>query len=66
MIVLSQDRGRVKDTIEIGAATRFQPSLAKGWMYLGTTNGQLMGIDLDDRSADGWTMWGGGPTHNGA
>ncbi len=44
---------------------RFQPALAGGRLFIGTTNGKLIAVDLADPTADGWTMWGGGPTHNG-
>ena len=66
IVVLAQDKGRVLMTIEIGSPMRFQPSLAKGRLFIGTTEGYLIGINLKDNSADGWTMWGGGPTHNGS
>jgi len=65
IMVLSQKNGDTQDVIKIGSTMRFQPSLAKGMLYVGTVDGQLIGIDLDDSSADGWYMWGGGPTHNG-
>ncbi len=66
VLILSQDRGTVLDTIKIGSQMRFQPSLAKGMLFVGTADGKLIGINLKDPSADGWTMWGGGPSHNGA
>jgi Ca-activated chloride channel homolog len=65
LIILSQARGEVLETIHLDAPMRFQPSLAKGRLYIGATNGDLISLDLADPSADGWTMWGGGPTHNG-
>lgn len=64
--MLSQSSGKTLDTIKLGSTMRFQPSLAKGMLYVGTADGRLIGIDLEDKSADGWLMWGGGPTHNGA
>lgn len=65
VIVLDRKKGRIKDTIEINSPMRFQPALAKGRLFVGTTEGVLVSIDLADEDADGWTMWGGGPTHNG-
>jgi outer membrane protein assembly factor BamB len=65
IVVLSQKNGNTEDVIKIGATMRFQPALAKGMLFVGTSDGQLIGINLDDKSADGWNMWGGGPTHNG-
>jgi Ca-activated chloride channel family protein len=66
IVVLSQKNGNTEDVIKIGSTMRFQPALAKGMLFVGTSDGQLIGIDLEDKSADGWSMWGGGPTHNGA
>ena len=44
---------------------RFQPALAAGRIFVGTTRGTLVCIATGDPSLDGWTMWGGGPRHNG-
>jgi Ca-activated chloride channel family protein len=44
---------------------RFQPALAGGSIFVGTTRGTLVCIATGDHSLDGWTMWGGGPRHNG-
>ena len=65
VLVLSQRNGKVKDMIDVGSQMRFQPALSGGRLFAGTTDGVLVSIDLDDRSADGWSMWGGGPGHNG-
>jgi Ca-activated chloride channel family protein len=65
VVVLDRKKGRTKDTIEIGSPMRFQPALARGRLFVGTTDGVLVSIDLADAGADGWTMWGGGPEHNG-
>lgn len=66
VVVVSQEDGRVLDTIRVGHAARFQPAVVGGRLYLGTADGRLVMIELDDPSADGWTMWGGGAAHNGA
>lgn len=44
---------------------RFQPVLVGGSIFVGTTRGSLVCITTGDASLDGWTMWGGGPRHNG-
>jgi Ca-activated chloride channel family protein len=46
-------------------AIRFQPALVGGRIFVGTTRGSLVCIATGDGSLDGWTMWGGGPRHNG-
>lgn len=50
---------------EVGEQVRFQPALAKGRIFVGTASGTLMSIATGDKAIDGWTMWGGGPKHNG-
>jgi Ca-activated chloride channel homolog len=66
ILLISKADGRIMSTIEVKAPIRFQPALSKGRLYVGTTDGQLIAIDLGDSTADGWSMWGGGPGHNGA
>jgi len=34
-------------------------------VFVGTARGTLVAIDSGDTTLDGWTMWGGGPRHNG-
>ncbi len=65
IIVLDRKKGRVKGTIKIGSPMRFQPAIVEGRIFVGSTAGELISINLNDASADGWPMWGGGPTHNG-
>lgn len=65
VVVVSQEDGRVLDSIRVGRAMRFQPAVVGGRLYVGTADGRLVMLDLNDPTADGWTMWGGGPAHNG-
>lgn len=65
ILVVSQKKGRVVEIIDIGEPMRFQPAIVNGRLFVGTANGKLICIKLKDQSADGWPMWGGGPTHNG-
>jgi Ca-activated chloride channel family protein len=44
---------------------RFQPALARGRIFVGTQTGTLVSIQSGNPALDGWTMWGGGPEHNG-
>jgi hypothetical protein len=46
-------------------ATRFQPAVVDGRLDVGTGDGRLVMLELNDPTADGWSPWGGGPTHNG-
>jgi Ca-activated chloride channel family protein len=57
--------GRELFRYQAGEEIRFQPALAGGRVFVGTATGTLISIATGDPSLDGWTMWGGGPEHNG-
>jgi outer membrane protein assembly factor BamB len=42
----------------------FQPALARGNIYVGTTDGLLICLRTGDSDADGWYAWGGNAQHN--
>lgn len=42
----------------------FQPALAGGNLYAGTSNGMLVCLKTGDPDADGWYAWGGNARHN--
>ena len=42
----------------------FQPALAEGNVYVGTSNGLLICLKTGSRDADGWYAWGGNAEHN--
>ncbi len=65
VICFDRNNGKKLWEVNVGAPIRFQPSLYKGNVYVGTTNGKLICIKTNDNELDGWTMWGGGPEHNG-
>jgi Ca-activated chloride channel family protein len=50
---------------QVGQQIRFQPALVKGRIFAGTAEGTLVSVNTGDATLDGWTMWGGGPRHNG-
>lgn len=59
--VLDPASGQVLKTYEIGHPIRSQPVVDGGWIYVGTEDGRLIGVDTGDRTLTGWTMWGGNP-----
>ncbi|MBP7867631.1 MAG: PQQ-binding-like beta-propeller repeat protein [Acidobacteria bacterium] len=63
--VLERSSGKTLWTWDAGQPVRFQPAVVKGRIYAGTAGGRLVCLDTGDPKADGWTMWGGGPAHNG-
>jgi Ca-activated chloride channel family protein len=49
----------------VGEPIRFQPAVVGGKVFVGTDYGNIFCVDVKDRSADGWAMWGGNAAHNG-
>ncbi|MCB9679071.1 MAG: PQQ-binding-like beta-propeller repeat protein [Alphaproteobacteria bacterium] len=50
--------GRLRKTYTIGHPVRSQPVVHDGWIYVGTTDGRLIGIDTGDPEITGWEQWG--------
>jgi outer membrane protein assembly factor BamB len=51
---------------EVGGNILFQPAIAGGRVFAATNDGTLICVETGDATADGWTMWGGSASHNGA
>jgi Ca-activated chloride channel family protein len=65
LYALDTDTGMTVWSYRLGAAVQFQPIVARGWVYVATNDGRVVGLSLADASLDGWHMWGGNPAHNG-
>ena len=52
-------------TPETKSASRFQPAVEGGRIYVGTQDGKLICIDTGDKTLTGWNCWGGNPQHTG-
>ena len=44
---------------------RAQPVIEGGWIYVGTENGRLVGIDTKNPEFTGWATWGGDAARTG-
>jgi hypothetical protein len=44
---------------------RSQPVIEGGWIYVGTENGRLVGIDTKNPAFTGWATWGGDAARTG-
>jgi Ca-activated chloride channel homolog len=42
-----------------------QPIVARGWVYVATRSGHVIGLEVGDATLDGWHMFGGNPQHDG-
>jgi outer membrane protein assembly factor BamB len=56
---------KVAKTYKIGAATRFQPLIENGRIYVSTQDGRIVCIDTGDKQLTGWPCWGANAAHTG-
>jgi len=64
MLCVAQDDGQPRFIYAFKQPMAFQPALAGGRMFGGTTQGMLICLDTGDKDADGWSAWGGNAQHN--
>lgn len=64
IVALHQRHGGLGLGYATGRAISFQPCLAAGRIYAGTSQGELICIDTGADDAQGWHMWGGNAQHN--
>ena len=62
---LKEDQGDELWRVEVGKPMEWSPAVASGRVVAGTVDGELLCVETGDPSDDGWSMWGGGPGHNG-
>jgi Ca-activated chloride channel family protein len=62
---LDIDTGYTLWAYDTGKHIVAQPIVAEGWVYATTTDGEVIALEVADKSLDGWHMWGGNPHHNG-
>ncbi|HEX7957595.1 MAG TPA: PQQ-binding-like beta-propeller repeat protein [Pyrinomonadaceae bacterium] len=64
LLSVAQSDGRPGFMYHFGVPMVFQPALAEGGVYVGTSNGLLICLKTGSRDADGWYAWGGNGEHN--
>jgi outer membrane protein assembly factor BamB len=64
LLSVAQDDGRVGFIYQFPEPMVFQPALANGSVYVGTSNGLLICLKTGSADADGWYAWGGNGEHN--
>jgi outer membrane protein assembly factor BamB len=64
LLSVGQEDGRVNFMYEFPEPMVFQPALANGSVYVGTSNGLLICLKTGSADADGWYAWGGNGEHN--
>jgi Ca-activated chloride channel homolog len=64
LLSVRQSDGHVGFSYAVKAPITFQPALAKGNVYAGTSDGRLICLKTGNKDADGWYAWGGNAQHN--
>jgi len=64
ILAVRQKDGGVQFAYSLGTPMNFQPALARGNLYAGTTQGLLICLKTGDADADGGYEWGGNAQHN--
>jgi Ca-activated chloride channel family protein len=62
---LDVDTGYTLWSYALGRKVIAEPVVAKGWVYVTTQGGEVIALDVADRTLDGWHMFGGNPAHDG-
>ena len=63
---LDIDSGQTTWAVRVGEPIAQQPAVADGWVYVATTRGKVVGVEVGEPELDGWHMWGGNASHTGA
>jgi Ca-activated chloride channel family protein len=63
---LDVDTGYTLWSYDVGHGVAAEPIIAKGWVYVTTLDGYVIGLHVGDDTLDGWHMFGGNPQHDGA
>jgi Ca-activated chloride channel family protein len=64
LVSVRQSDGGVGFSYAMKAPIAFQPALANGNVYAGTSDGRLICLKTGNKDADGWYAWGGNAQHN--
>jgi Ca-activated chloride channel homolog len=64
LVSVRQSDGGLGFSYAMKAPIAFQPVLAKGNVYAGTSDGRLICLKTGNKDADGWYAWGGNAQHN--
>ena len=63
---LDVDTGYTLWSYDVGHRVVAEPVIAKGWVYVTTDDGLVIGLHVADATLDGWHMFGGNAQHEGA
>jgi hypothetical protein len=64
LLSVHQETGSVGMLYATNCPIAFQPTVASGSLFAGTSDGFLLCLKTGSDDADGWCMWGGNAQHN--
>jgi Ca-activated chloride channel family protein len=64
IVAVDQKSGALKFDYATKNPITFQPALANGNIYVGTSDGMVMCLKTGNKDATDWTAWGGNAQHN--
>jgi len=64
LLAVKQSDGSTGFSYALHAPMTFQPALANGNIYAGTSDGRVICLKTGSKDADGWYAWGGNAQHN--
>ena len=62
---LDVDTGYTQWSYDLGHQVIAEPVIARGWVYVTTADGYVIGLHVADDTLDGWHMFGGNAQHEG-
>ncbi|TNF23545.1 MAG: hypothetical protein EP329_27305 [Deltaproteobacteria bacterium] len=66
VLVLDPTTGKEQLRYRLQRPIRSQPVVVGGWIYVGTDDGHVAGIDTRNPELTGWSQWGGDAARTGA
>ena len=66
ILVVDPEEGEVQRRLTTRAPLRTQAVVDSGFIYAGSSDGQLVAIDTGDATLTGWPTWAGNPARTGA
>lgn len=58
VLTIDEATGKLVNKYDIKNPIRYQPVVARGWIYVTTANGRLYAINTGNPAITGWNMWG--------
>lgn len=64
-VLVVDAEGEVEARLDAGVPLRTQAVVDRGWVYVGSANGQVVALDSGNPELTGWPTWAGNPARTG-